>query len=114
MREGGLEPPNLAAPDPKSGVSANSTTPAQGCNLESHPSVVSSHGEYVGLTYSIVRGGGYIIENREATTSGVINRGSALGADQEPISELVALMRSCDTLKCVTPRYRWVTRVVKE
>ncbi len=28
MREGGLEPPNLAAPDPKSGVSANSTTPA--------------------------------------------------------------------------------------
>jgi hypothetical protein len=28
MREGGLEPPNLTAPDPKSGVSANSTTPA--------------------------------------------------------------------------------------
>ena len=29
MREGGLEPPSHTAPDPKSGVSANSTTPAE-------------------------------------------------------------------------------------
>ena len=28
MRARGFEPPSLAAPDPKSGVSANSTTPA--------------------------------------------------------------------------------------
>jgi hypothetical protein len=26
VREGGLEPPHLSAPDPKSGVSTNSTT----------------------------------------------------------------------------------------
>ena len=26
VREGGLEPPHLTAPDPKSGVSTNSTT----------------------------------------------------------------------------------------
>ena len=26
MRKGGLEPPHLAAPDPKSGASANSAT----------------------------------------------------------------------------------------
>jgi hypothetical protein len=30
MRVKGLEPPRLAAPDPKSGASANSATPA--CN----------------------------------------------------------------------------------
>ena len=29
MREGGLEPPHLAAPEPKSGVSANFTTLAK-------------------------------------------------------------------------------------
>ena len=29
MRAEGLEPPNLAAPAPKAGVSANSTTPAR-------------------------------------------------------------------------------------
>ena len=29
MRVEGLEPPRLAAPEPKSGVSTNSTTPAQ-------------------------------------------------------------------------------------
>ena len=28
VRKGGLEPPRLAAPDPKSGASANSATPA--------------------------------------------------------------------------------------
>ncbi len=29
VRERGLEPPHLAVPDPKSGASANSATPAQ-------------------------------------------------------------------------------------
>ncbi len=41
VREGGLEPPNLAAPDPKSGVSANSTTPARGTSSKS--AAPSSH-----------------------------------------------------------------------
>lgn len=30
VREGGLEPPHPKAPDPKSGASANSATPARG------------------------------------------------------------------------------------
>ena len=33
VRVKGLEPPHLAAPDPKSGVSTNSTTPAFVINL---------------------------------------------------------------------------------
>ena len=40
MRRGGLEPPSLSAPDPKSGVSANSTTSA--CLTENEQRLILS------------------------------------------------------------------------
>lgn len=36
VRKRGLEPPRLAAPDPKSGASANFATPAQDLNKSSY------------------------------------------------------------------------------
>ncbi len=36
VRVKGVEPPRLAAPDPKSGASANSATPANGNRMVSH------------------------------------------------------------------------------
>ncbi len=45
MRVKGLEPPRLAAPDPKSGASANSATPAingEPCRIRTYDPLIKS------------------------------------------------------------------------
>ena len=50
VREGGLEPPHPKAPDPKSGASANSATPARGLySVRNRPQIHNREGALAGV-----------------------------------------------------------------
>ena len=78
MREGGLEPPHLTAPDPKSGVSAISPPPHResatkpmffGPLAADYPMFLGKHEIFYSVSGFINRLGAYIIRRLVARTT---------------------------------------------